>query len=72
MRMAIHKINLELTTQQLIHLNNAMNDIYDANADALSTAGFEDERLPLLRQCEALQTFMESIGDIVAGAKNAQ
>ena len=70
--MATHTINLELTTEQLIHLNNAMNDIYDCNADALQSASFKDERLPLLRQCEALQTFMESIKDTVAGVKNAK
>lgn len=70
--MATHTINLELTTEQLIHLNNAMNDTYDCNADALQSSSFKDERLPLLRQCEALQTFMESIKDTVAGAKNAK
>ena len=69
--MATHTINLELTTEQLIHLNDAMNDTYDCNADALQSDSFKDERLPLLRQCEALQTFIESIKNVVTGAQNA-
>lgn len=69
--MAMHTINLELTTEQLIHLNKAMKDNYDCNFDALSSDSFKDERLPLLRQCEALQTFIESIKEVVAGAKDA-
>lgn len=69
--MTTHTITLELTTEQLVHLNDAMNEHYECNADALTTDSFKDERLPLIRQCEALQTFIDSIKHIVAGAKDA-
>lgn len=71
--MATHQISLTLTTEQLIHLNQAMNDTYDCNFDALQGEnGFDNERLPLLRQCEALQTFMDSIKNIVSGVEDAK
>ena len=59
--MATHSINLQLTTEQLVHLNMAMNDSYDCNSDALDSEGFESQRPSLLAQCNAIQVFMDTI-----------
>ena len=65
--MANHVIQLELTTEQLMHLNTAMIDSYDCRLDALDSAGFENERPSLLAKCDALQIFMDTIKDKLAG-----
>lgn len=69
--MATHKISLELTTDQLTHLNNALNEHQQANLDALVTPGFRNERSDLLKQCEALQVFIDTIESIVNGEAHA-
>ena len=65
--MANHVIQLELTTEQLMHLNTAMSESYNCNFDALNSRGFENERSSLLAQCDALQIFMDTIKDNLAG-----
>jgi len=70
--MATHNINFELTTEQLIHLNMAMNDNYDCLSDAVDTAGFEDQRPSLLAQCNAIQAFMDTIKHKLAEVGNAK
>lgn len=59
--MVTHNINLQLTTKQLIHLNEAMNDSLECNTDALDSTGFENERPSLLAQCDALQVFINTL-----------
>ena len=70
--MVTHNINLELTTEQLVHLNMAMNDIYECNFDALDSTGFENERPSLLAQCNAIQAFMDTIKHKLAEVGNAK
>ena len=65
--MANHVIQLELTTEQLMHLNTAMSESYNCNFDALISRGFENERSSLSAQCEALQIFMDTIKDKLSG-----
>ena len=65
--MANHVIQLELTTEQLMHLNTAMSESYNCNFDALDIRGFENERSSLSAQCDALQIFMDTIKDKLAG-----
>ena len=65
--MANHVIQLELTTEQLMHLNTAMSDSYNCNFDTLNSRGFENERSSLSAQCDALQIFMDTIKDKLAG-----
>lgn len=65
--MATHVIKLELTTEQLVHLNTAMSESYACNSDALNSRGFENERSSLLAQCDALQIFMDTIKDKLSG-----
>jgi len=65
--MANHVIQLELTTEQLMHLNTAMSESYNCNFGALNSRGFENERPSLLAQCDALQIFMDTIKDKLAG-----
>lgn len=69
--MATHKISLELTTEQLIHLNTALNEHKQANLDALSSPGFENEYSGLFKQCEALQLFIDNIKSIVPEVSHA-
>ncbi len=64
--MAMHIINLNVTTDQLIHLNNAISDIIDTNIGAISSKSFRDELSPLLLQCEALNTFHTSIQKVLS------
>ena len=65
--MANHVIKLELTTEQLMHLNTAMSESYDCNFAALNSVGFENERFSLSAQCDALQIFMDTIKDKLSG-----
>lgn len=65
--MANHVIQLELTTEQLMHLNTAMSESYNCNFAALNSRGFENERSSLSAQCDALQIFMDTIKDELAG-----
>ena len=65
--MANHVIQLELTTEQLMRLNTAMSESYNCNFDALNNRGFENERSSLSAQCDALQIFMDTIKDKLAG-----
>ena len=69
--MATHKISLELTTEQLIHLNTALHEHKQANEDALAYHGFASEYPELFKQCEALQIFIDNIESIVPEVSNA-
>ncbi len=69
--MATHNINLQLTTKQLIHLNEAMNDSLDCNSDALDSAGFESQRPSLLAQCDALQVFINTLQEKLSEVNHA-
>lgn len=68
--MATHKISLELTTDQLIHLNTALGEHKQANNDYLAGRDF-DKYPELLKQCEALEVFMNNIKSIVSEAPHA-
>ena len=69
--MATHNINLQLTTDQVIHLNEALQEHYDCNIDALSSSTFASQFPALHKQCDALQVFMGSIKNIVSEVKHA-
>lgn len=69
--MATHTINLTLTTEQVIHLNNALNEHLQANIDAISSEYFQSETSDLFKQCDALQTFIDTISNLVNGVQDA-
>lgn len=69
--MATHKISLELTTQQLIHLNDALREHQQANDDALASNLFLEDHPALFQQCEALQIFIDTIKNIVTEVSDA-
>ena len=69
--MAIHNINIQLTTEQVTHLNEALKEHYECNVDALASSAFASKYPALHMQCDALQTLMGSIKNIVSGVKHA-
>lgn len=67
--MAIHSLTFNLTTEQVISLNGALNEHYEANADALADGGtgFSDaQKSHFQKQCEALDVLISSIKNIVS------
>lgn len=70
--MALHNITFNLTTEQVIHLNDALNEHYSCNMDAMSSICFAEEAPTLQKQCEALQTLMDSISEIVSEVEDAK
>lgn len=64
--MVLHNITFSLTTEQVAHLNDALQEHYDANQDALNSKGFENEYTALKKQCDALQIMINSIKNIVS------
>ncbi len=63
--MASHTITLNVTTEQVLHLNSAISDILQCNLEAISSKSFEDELSPLLFQAEALNTFKKAINMLI-------
>lgn len=67
--MATHQITFNLTTEQVVNLNGALNEHYEANTDALSDGGrgFNNEQISHFKQqCEALDVLISSIKNIVS------
>ncbi len=69
--MSTHNINIQLTTEQVIHLNEALKEHYDCNTDALASPSFAKQFPALHKQCNALQILMSSIKNIVSEVKHA-
>lgn len=72
--MATHTLTFNLTTDQVIALNSALDEHYEANADAIadSGTGFSDaQKSHFQKQCEALDVLINSIKKIVE-PKNAK
>lgn len=70
--MVLHNINFSLTTEQVAHLNDALQEHYDANQDAMGSKGFESEYPALKKQCDALQIMINSIENIVSEVEHAK
>lgn len=70
--MLLHNLNFKLTTEQVSHLNDALQEHYDCNQDALASKGFESEYPALKKQCDALQILIGSIKGIVSEVEHAK
>lgn len=63
--MSQHTITLNLSTDQLTHLNDALNEHKQANIEAIASTSFQEEHSHLFKQCDALQVFIDTISDLV-------
>ena len=73
--MSTHSITFNLTTEQVINLNSALNEHYEANADAIADSGngfCDAQKSYFQKQCEALDVLINSIKNIVSEPNHAK